>query len=515
MGTMKIRYIITAIFAITMISSCDEDLLEQKNPNQVTVEDYYKTSAQITEATNGIYSELLGGALWGRMLQYFEDCRADEHAAGGGQLEGNNRQLLDGTYDNSNGTITPVWRGLYRVIHRSNALIQYAPESKDVDPALLKLRMGEARFLRAWSYYMLVVHWGKVPIYTEITSSPSDVKPLSEESEIYALLETELGAIITEDALPKTYSANDVGRATKGAAQLLLARVLMHQGKYADAKPILENIYGSGTYRLMNNYSDNFREETEYNAESIFEIGFTGSGYGWSDDNNSTSNRATIMFQDYNPVGWRNCVPSDKLLDEYERPFKGDPKEDPRMRESVYFTGDTYGSTSEPKILTNASQNGFSSIYNGVEIKTGWKKWSPMYKLDPGGYWPSAINYRHMRFAEVIIKLAECENEVGTPAKAIAYLNEIRDRASVGMEHYPTSRYTCDNKDQIYKAIMHESMVELANEHIRALELARWRKNGKYNAVNPEPIAYIKSDPSKALLVLPLEETSRNVNISK
>lgn len=513
---MKIKYIIATLLVSAIITSCDEDLLEQKNPNQVTVEDYYKTPAQLTAATNGIYSELLGGALWGRMLQYFEDCRADEHAAGGGQIEGNNRQLLDGTYDNSNGTLTPVWRGLYRVIHRSNGVIAYAPAIKDIDPVLLKQRMGEAKFLRAWAYYMLVAHWGKVPVYTQPTSSPSDVKPLAEESEVYALLETDLGSILTEDALPKTYSsADNNGRATKGAAQLLLARVLMHQGKYSEAKPILESIYTSGTYRLMDNYSDNFREEAEYNAESIFEIGFTGSGYGWSDDNNSTSNRATIMFQDYSPVGWRNCIPSDKLLDEYERPYKGDPKEDPRMRETVYFTGDTYGPPAAPLTLTVDKQNGFASTYNGAVIKTGFKKWSPMYKLDPGGYWPSAINYRHMRFAEVIIKLAECENEAGTPAKAIAYLNEIRDRASVKMEPYPTSRYACNNKDQIYKAIIHESMVELAHEHIRTLDLARWRKNGKFNVVNPEPIAYIASDASKALLVLPLEETSRNIKITK
>lgn len=512
---MNIRYIITALFVTTMLVSCDEDLLEQKNPNQVTVEDYYKTPAQLTEATNGVYSELLGNNLWGRMLQYFEDCRADEHAAGGGQIEGNNRQLLDGTYDNSNGTINPVWRGLYRVIHRANGVIQYGPEIKNIDPVLLKQRVGEAKFLRAWAYYMLVAHWGKVPLYTQTTSSPSDAKPLSEESEIYALLESDLGGIISENALPATYSDNDKGRATKGAAQLLLARVLMHQGKYAEAKPVLESIYNSGTYRLMDNYSDNFREETEYNAESIFEIGFTGNGYGWSDDNNSTTNRATIMFQDYSPVGWRNTIPSDKLLNEYERPYKGDPKEDPRMRETVYFTGDTYGSPSAPKVLQDANQNGFSSNFNGAVIKTSWKKWSPMYKLDPGGYWPSAINYRHMRFAEVIIKLAECENEVGTPANAIAYLNKIRDRASVSMEHYPTSRYPSNTKDEIYKTIMHESLVEFANEHIRTLELARWRKNGKFNAINPEPVPSIAADPSRALLVLPMEETSRNTNIPK
>lgn len=508
---MKIRYIIASLFVTAMFTSCDEDLLEQKNPNQVTVEDYYKTPAQITNATNGVYATLLGNNLWGRMLQYFEDCRADEHAPGGGQIEGNNRQLFDGTYDNTNGTLTPVWQGLYRMIHRANGVIQNGPAVESQDPALVNQRVAEAKFLRSWAYYMLVAHWGKVPIYTQTTTSPNDAKPLSEESEIYTLIEADLKAII--DVLPATYSGNDKGRATKGAAQLLLARALMHQGKYAEAKPVLESIYNSKTYKLVDNYSDNFKEETEYNDESIFEIGFTGNGYGWSPENNSTTNRATIMFQDYSPVGWRNCIPSDKLLDEFERPYKGDPKEDPRLRATVYFSGDKYGPADNLKTLSDANQNGASSNFNGTVIKASWKKWSPMYKLDPGGYYASPINYRHMRFAEVLIKLAECENEVGSSAKAIAYLNEVRDRASVQMEHYPTSRYACDSKDQIYKAIMHESTVELANEHIRTLDLARWRKNGKFNSVNPDPIAYIAADPSKALLVIPSEETSRNTNL--
>src|SRR5690606_29502705 len=131
--------------------------------------------------------------------------------------------------------------------------------------------------------------------------------------------------------------------------------------------------------------------------------------------------------------GWRNMIPSDKLINEFEHPFYGDAKEDPRLSESVYFTGDMFGPSGEEKELTASMQNGFSSTFHGTTIKTSWKKYQPMYKLDPGGYYVSDNNYRNMRFAEVLLKLAECENEAGTQTKAIEYLNEIRSRESVDM----------------------------------------------------------------------------------
>lgn len=327
------------------------------------------------------------------------------------------------------------------------------------------------------------------------------------------MLETDLAAIIPD--LKVTQELEDLGRVTKGAAQLMLARTLMHQGKYDEARTILLDIYNFGPYRLVDNYSDNFKEETEYNAESIFEIGFTGTSFNWWEDGNGDGPDAKshVMFQDYNPVGWRNCIPSNKLLDAFERPYKGDAKEDPRLKETVIFTGDTFGSPSDPITLTDEAQGGNSSTFNGATIKASWYKTSPMYKEDPGAFYQSAINYRNMRFAEVLIKLAECENEVGTPADAIGYLNEIRNRPSVDMPDYPTANYPCNSKDEIYRAIMHESLVEFANEKLRVLELARWRKNGKFSALNPDPITYIVNNPRRALLVYPNEEVSANMNI--
>jgi len=512
---MKIRYNILIVFIIILATSCDDDILYKTNPNQFTVDQYYKNGEQLTAATNAVYANFTGSNLWGRMMQYFSDCRADEHASGGQQLEVHNAQLLLGSYDNTNFTISAVWQGLYRTIHRANAAIEFGSKIENIDSDLKKQRIAEAKFLRAWAYYYLVVNWGKIPVYTETVKTPDGYQPLSEESAVYELLESDLTAIQSD--LKVSHETKDLGRATKGAAQLLLARVLMHQGKYSEAKTVLLDIYNSKQYRLVDNYADNFREETEYNDESIFEIGFTGTSFNWWADGNGNGpdEKQTVMFQDYNPVGWRNMIPSNKLLDEFERPYKGDKREDPRLRETVIFTGDTYGPPNNPIVLTDDAQNGYASVFNGQTIKASWYKYSPMYKLDPGGYYTSSINYRNMRFAEVLIKLAECENEVGTPGAAIGYLNEIRDRQSVNMPHYPTGRYPCNSKEEIMRAIMHESLVEFANEKLRVLELARWRKNGKFSATNPDPIAYIVTNPTRALLCYPESEIRVNTKITE
>lgn len=506
---MKSIYKICFILLLMMGTACDESLLEQTNPNQFDSESYYTTEDQLIYATNAIYSQLLGADLWGRMMQYFSDMRADEHAAGGAQLEVHNAQLLDGTYTSSNYPINAAWQGMYRVIHRANIVIGKS-EDIEMNEALKKRLVAEAKFLRAYAYYYLNVNWGKVPIYTEVVESPNGTKAPAEESDLYTLLETDLTAI--QNDLDWVYTDNDAGRANKGAAKLLLARVLMHQGKYADARTVLLDIYNNGPFELTADYYDNFKEETEYNVESIFEIGFDGVGFTWAPDANSSTARRTIMFQDYNPIGWRNAIPSDKLLNDFEHVDLGDAKTDPRLAETVFFTGDFFGPAGEQTELTDAMQNGYASNFHGTTIKTSWRKYSPMYKINPGDFYESPINYRNMRYAEVLIKLAECENEVNTHTDALPYLNELRARPSVDMPPYPTANYPCDSKEEVMRAIMHESLVEFANEKLRVLELARWRKNNKFSALNPDPIDYIVQDPSKALLPYPDSEVSRNPN---
>lgn len=509
---MKIRYILTILTVGLLATACSEDRLNQNNENEVTVDQYFKNAGELATATNGVYSRMYGGNLWGRAAMYLFETRAEDSRAGGGQLEVHNQRVLNGTYDYTESPIQEVWDGFYQMIHRANSVIEYGPEIPNIELGALNQYVSQAKFLRAYAYYHLVALWGKVPVYTAVVKDPTDYRLPAEESEIQALLETDLKEVI--GMLPASYTGADRGRATKGAAQLLLARTYMHFGKYADAKAVLEAIYTSGTYELVN-YKENFLEENEYNKESIFEIGFLGSNYSWNPTGDVTQNKSTIMYQDYNPTDWRNLIPSERYLNAFEGPWNGSPKEDPRLRASVLFYGDTYGVNNELVMGVDAVSGGDLPTFNGV-IVAGWRKYIPFHKCTPAapkvGYYPSDNNFRNMRFAEVILKLAECEVELSTNYdKAIDYLNELRTRPSVAMETYPIAgKYPCNSEAEMYKAIEHEATVEFGIEHINVLDNARWRKNGVIPTSLPEPVGYIASDASKALLPIPKNEVKAN-----
>jgi starch-binding outer membrane protein, SusD/RagB family len=313
--------------------------------------------------------------------------------------------------------------------------------------------------------------------------------------------------------LAKDVPAAELGRANKEAAWTVLGRALMHQGKYEEAKTELLKVLNSGSgLTLVPNYFDNFTEEGEFNKESIWEIGYATLG-----DNNwdatgrdgGAVNERSVRSQEYSAVGWRNLIPSAGLVNEYERPFLGDAKEDPRLHENFYFIGDKFANGT--KTLTNDLVPGLLTPYNGGQEKISWRKYSVMYKQDPGGYLNTGINLRIIRLAEVILNLAECEAELNNLGPAVDYLNQIRTRTSVNMPTYPTPRFPVGTQAEVRRAVQHERRVELAGEQIRNRDILRWRKLGK---LTTEPISYF--DAAKhALLPIPQNEIDTNDKIEQ
>lgn len=495
---MKTKILYTLAIAM-LVCSCDSDLLDKSNPNNLTTDSYFKNDEEISKALNGVYAMLQSGNLNGREWFFLHDLRSDDVQSGGGQLQTERNQILTGTHSPNNFVLAGVFQNLYKLIHRANAVIEKAPQAKIKDEALVTRYISEARFLRAWAYNELLTLWGGVPIYTTYAKTLSDTKPRATETEVYNFLVQELKEI--QSTLPSSYSDNDLGRATLGAAQMLLAKVHLWNGDYTNAKIELEKIKAQG-YSLVDNYFDNFSEETEYNAESIWEISYTSTGgYNWDGDGNDYGpNESWIRSQEYSAVGWRNLIPSDGLLAEFENG-------DPRLNDNFYFTGDTYGDPSNPKTLSDGDQRGNTVMYQNVAQKVSWKKYSVMYKLDPGGFYDQiGINYRMYRYADVLLLLAECENEVGSPTSAIDYLNAVRNRPSVNMPDYPTAAYPVNSKAEIFKAIVHERRTELAGEEIRNYDILRWRKNGKLTS---EPIPYFQPNKHEKLPI-PQDELNNN-----
>ncbi|GAB3021194.1 RagB/SusD family nutrient uptake outer membrane protein [Spirosoma pulveris] len=333
----------TILFSIALLGltiSCSEDDLNKLNPNGVTFETYFNNADELTAGVNSIYALVQSNSLVSREWFFTHDLRSDEMASGGGQLETPRNQLLIGVHDTGNGLVGSIWRGWYRTIHRANVVIEKGGAVKDITPAVRDRLLGEARFLRAWAYYELATFFGGVPLYKEFAKSVDGSLPRSTQRQVYDFVIADLKA--AEAGVPASYDARNLGRATKAAVQTLLARTYLQLGDYASAKTELQKIVNSGLYKIVDEYTDLTNEEGEFNQESIFEVVYAPSGgaYNWGGDSDGSAvQEETVRTQEYSAIGWRNVIPSNKVLNAYERISAGDPKNDPRYVYSYYSEG--------------------------------------------------------------------------------------------------------------------------------------------------------------------------------
>ncbi len=506
---MKKILILSALLVFGIVLSCNEEDLNKTNPNGVTFDTYFNNGDELTSGVNSIYALVQSNSLVSREWFFTHDLRSDEMASGGGQLETARNQLLIGVHGPGNALVNAIWRGWYRTIHRANVIISKAPEVEEIDESLRSRLLGEARFLRGWAYYEIATFFGGAPIYTDFVQSVEGSNPKSPQSEVYAVAIDDL--TFAQGVLPADYDEANNGRATRGAAQTLLARVYLQLGDYAAARTELEKVVSSGQYALVDDYLDLTNEEGEFNAESIFEIVYAPSGgaYNWGADSDGQNvAEETVRTQEYSAVGWRNVIPSDKLLNSYERVSNGAPKDDPRYDFSYWLEGELFNNGES--VMTPDRVQGNTSVVDGVEQKVSWQKYSVLYKLD-AGYATSAINQRIMRYADVLLMLAECENELDNPQVAIDLVNQVRARGSVDMPPIPTATIPAGNKDEIRRAIQHERMIELAGEQVRNFDIVRWRKHGK---LDQEPIDYFIANRHE-LLPIPQTEIDNNPNMTE
>lgn len=511
---MKKNLIYIGVLSLSIAFGCNDEL-NKTNPGSLTSDSYFSNTTELESGVTAVYGLLTGSNLFGREYFFTNDLRSDDFATGGGQLEAPRAQMLNGVHQPTNSVLGAVWTGLFRMIHRANVVIDAKDNVKTfntTDETRKKRIVAEAKFLRAMAYYELGTMWGGVPVYTTSATKSSDAKPRSTQDEVFTQVIKDLTEAQVD--LPSSYTGADLGRATKHAAQLELARVLMFKGDFAAAKTELTKIVSSGLFALTDSYLDNFLEETEYNKESIFEIGFDSkNGMSWDngDSDNiagSSPRRSSIRHQEYSAVGWRNLIPSNDIINEFERTQKGDTKRDPRMGFTLYFKGDLVNQ-GKGRLEIDYPVQGNTSILDGVEQRISWRKYSALYRNADGFYDLSGINMRVMRYAEVLVNLAECENELGNTAVAVGLLNQLRNRADVKMPNYPTSNYPVSTKEQVMTAIQHEKRVEFSAEWLRAKDIVRWRKQGK---LKKEPLPYFVANKHE-LLPIPQGEIDNNPNI--
>jgi hypothetical protein len=480
----KIFFVPGSIIMFLNLNCCDVSKLDLINPNVLTPEIYFKSETQVQQAVNAVYATLQTHGLYQRAMDNMAYEQVMNPAA-----EADKMQYSNFTFDANHGAIGEYWKNCYAGINRANFIINNEVAINKIPSGLVSQAkknkyIGEAQFLRALYYFLLVTRFGDVPLYLEI---PEGIKglPRTLKAEIWAQIETDLISA-TEKCFPK--NLEEKGRATSGAAWALLGKAHLFQANesndqadYISAKnAFLHVINDEENYFLEGIYADNFKEETEHGPESIFEVEFNpelGTTDIWSSDG-SGLNEGTFRAMEYGCFNWFNVTPIGDLVEEFETLADNGVKADPRLGYCIYQTGDLYNNGADTVMINNDTIR-FWDGKTEVWYRYGWRKYQNYYKQKSENYY-SGINTKVIRFADVLLMMAEVENELGNIPEAIDYLNQVRNRADVMMPNYGTpvmdAIYPVSNKEQLRIVIEHERKIELCNEQVRFNDLVRWRR---------------------------------------
>ena len=271
-----------AAAALSLVACNDNKFLTETPIDFVGPGNFYQNANDALAAVNGVYAGFENstgtnyyGGLFVMLVEFPTEMQTPYLSAG------NERSLVDNyNFTPSHNYIYQSWVGAYSMINRANAVIDHVP-GIDMDPALRDRVVGEAKFLRALSYFNLVRLFGGVPLETHETASLDSLqKPRAAAADVYTLIVQDLQDAIK--VLPKasTYAASDVGRASRGAAKTLLGKVYLQRaatqgGGLADyqlALTTLQDVDATEGYSLVTNYSDLFDGKHEVNPEVIFDI---------------------------------------------------------------------------------------------------------------------------------------------------------------------------------------------------------------------------------------------------
>ena len=434
------------IISLIVFASC-HDFIDLKPNDTVSINQMFNSESDFRDAINGCYHPLR--ARYNEMY-IFGDMRADDAwiEVQGARKASYNSDVF--TMNENEGLLGDTWQGYYLIISRVNYVLEKIEAADKSVLRNLDRYEGEARFLRALSYFDLVRIFGDVPsIKNSLTIEESyTVKRASVESIYNDIIIPDL--IDAANKLPERYSGADVGRATKGAAKSLLGKVYLYRKNFANAESLLQEVTTMG-YALLADYNALWTYVNEHHSEYIFDIEYMRGGFG---QGNAFSYRFLPMNAEFTAMigvsgGWggEDINPTQIFVKLFES-SPGDLRKDI----NVDATGGFINSKGE--------------FVRFIQAATYTKKYQTPLSAQSDGH----ANWKVIRYADVLLMLAEAMNENGKTAAAIPYLNMIRKRA--GVEEYPTTM----SKSETFAAIERERRLELSFEGHRWFDLVRWGK---------------------------------------
>ncbi len=486
-NTFSMKKISFSVVVILFITSCEKKL-NLINPNAPTTTGYWVTEKQAFDGATAIYSGLTVDGTYMRSYPGLSDSRGDDFVGDSPWPD----LVLTGKFiiPSTSGPVQWIWRDFYIVINRANQVLEGVGK---MDASLLTTEkknriLGQAYFLRAFSYYNLAITFKNVPIITtpDFNRDPSNYPATATEDVIWNQIYADLQA--AETALPVNYDNVDgpdrgqKGRATKGSAAGLLGKSYLYRKDWTKAAAQFEKFFSGplkNVHSLMPDYRDNFKDVNENNAESLFEIQFTsgGSTDNWCCEPNTNWKQWTSVSITYgmDGKGFSDYLPTRWIYNEFkvEKTIAG--KSDPRLLATIasYEPADNsitaYGA---------AWANPLTNIYPRKYTNDGLG--SPFEAF--GG---SFINYRTLRYADILLMHAEALNELGRTTEAYPFIQQVRTRASLPDLAVVKPGLT---QTQMRDQLAHERALEFSIEGQRIHDIIRWGW-----LYNPVKLAELKS----------------------
>lgn len=483
------KQFLSIIIAGIILSGCNKKLVEEPR-SFIAPDQFFQTDAQCIQAVNGVYSglpDLFGQEdLWKSIeegtdiVMYFPANDANQEYSLTAAAPGN---------------IANVWKKCYNAITNANLVVSRVSNASITDATRDRI-IGEALYLRALHYFILTNSFGAVPLWTdELDVDVVSALPRTAAADVSKQIEADL--LQAADKLPLSYAASDVGRATKGAALALLAKTYLLDKDWANAEKYAQMVVDTKQYALVN-FANLFDINNGFknNKESIFEIQFKRDNatntnvrvnyyYTWfmplKDANNKTY--AGVDFGSTVLRGYENFYPSAVFVNMFET---GDKRKDVTLATS----------------------------YNGQSFTRFLKPGRPWFGAK---FWDLQANDRNsgkdiyfQRYADVLLILAEAQNEQNKTTDALTWINKVRNEHG-GL----TTPVSGVSQDSVTRLIRKERAIEFAGEFQRRWDLGRWGTLvdavKSVAADNPKGATNIK--PEFALFPVPDAEIIKDPNL--
>lgn len=505
------------VLLITVLAGCDGQL-DVSNPNAQTFDSFWKTQEHAIEGINAVYSGLIIEGTYMRMLPASSDARGDDFT-GDSPWQA---YVQFGTFNipATDLTIEWVWRDHFQLIYRANQVLNYVPNIEMESEAFKNRILGQAYFLRGLAHFNLAINFQKIPVVTELIQDKSDFYPPTATQEvIWNSITADFAK--AKELLPTSYAnvtgpdQGETGRATWGAAAGMLGKTYLYRGMWQEAYDEFNDVIEAGLYDLVPEYRDNFKPFNENNVESLFEVQFShaigGTSVNWCCEPVSSWMNVTALGQTYamDGVGWSDLLPTPGLYAEFKLEKTTDNHLDPRLLATITSYEPSENSITPygkpwPTNLPTTNIYPRKYTHDGIEGFTTEGGGTDTY---------SSINYRVLRFADVLLMAAEALNELERTAEAAPLIQRVRNRANLPDR---TAEFATMTQDEMRDQLGHERYLELAIEDIRIHDIVRWGwlyNDTKLEMLQANDDDFLSWDPGKEYLPIPQSELDVNPNL--